>query len=121
MADVSFDGTWVVVEYRLGDELITPIVDGPDPTLKIDGSGVSGSMGLNRLVGRFEDGNISGPLATTRMAGPPDLMKQEDALLAHLHEADEVIVDGEGMSFRRNGLNLIGLRLSGTNGTDESS
>lgn len=121
MADVSFDGTWVVIAYRSGDELITPIDGGPDLTLTIDGSGVSGSMGLNRLVGRFEHGSISGPLATTRMAGPPDLMRQEDALLAHLHEADEIVVDGVGMSFRRNGLNLVELRLSGTNGSDESS
>jgi heat shock protein HslJ len=121
MNDVSFDGDWVIVVYRSGDELVTPIDEGPELTLAIDGSDISGTMGLNRLVGRFEDGLIAGPLGTTRMAGPPDLMEQEDTLLALLTAADEILVDGEGMTLRRDGLNLVELRLSGTNEADGSS
>lgn len=121
MSDVSLDGTWVVVKYRSGDRLVTPVSDGPDPTLTIDGNGIAGSMGINRLVGRLEDGSIAGPLATTRMAGPPEIMEQENELLSLLHRVDEVIVERPGMTMRCEGLDLVKLRLTGTITTDGSS
>lgn len=42
---------------------------------------VGGSLGCNRFTGRytFEDGALKiGPLATTRMACPPEVMQRED-------------------------------------------
>jgi hypothetical protein len=40
-------------------------------------------MGLNRFGGQVDAQFPIGPLAMTRMAGPPDLMRQEDTILEH--------------------------------------
>lgn len=114
-------GTWIVAAYRDGDELVTPDDDGPRPEITFEGDSVFGSMGINRFTGHLERGLVAAPLATTRMAGPSQLMKQEDLLLGHLVEADTIDVDGDGMTMGRDGLNLVELRRSGTNETDDSS
>lgn len=114
-------GTWIVAAYRDGDELVTPDDDGPRPEITFEDDSVFGSMGINRFTGRTERGVIVSPLATTRMAGPPQLMEQENLLLRHLVEADTIDVDGDGMTMGRDGLNLVELRRSGTNETDDSS
>jgi hypothetical protein len=44
------------------------------------------------------------------MAGPPDLMSQEDTLLQHLQNADGFLVAGDGMKLTRDGLELMQLR-----------
>lgn len=56
------------------------------PSLNFTSDGrVSGLAGVNRMSGSFDpaalaSGNISfGPMAMTKMAGPPELMKIEDA------------------------------------------
>lgn len=121
MSEAPRDGVWVVTAYRSGDQLVVPVSQGREPTLTIDGDHISGTMGVNRLVGRLEAGRVSGPLATTRMAGSPELMKQEEDLLAHLGDADAIEVVDDGMSLTGNGLKLIELRRSGTNDTDGSS
>jgi heat shock protein HslJ len=118
---VSFEGTWIVAAYRDGDELVVPDPDGPIPEVTFEDDSVFGTMGINRFTGHMESELVAAPLATTRMAGPPQLMKQEDLLLRHLVDADTIDVDGEGMTMGRDGLNLVELRRSGTNETDDSS
>lgn len=117
----SLDGTWLVTSYRSADLLISPAENGRGATLTIDGDSVFGTMGINRFSGRIDGGLIPGPLATTRMAGPPPLMEQEDLLLSHLSEADAIEADGFGMTVSRAGLILMELRRSGTNSGDRSS
>lgn len=117
----SLDGTWIVTAYLSGDEFTTPEENGRGATLTIGGDSVFGTMGVNRFTGRVESGRVVGPLATTRMAGPPGLMEQEELLLNHLTEADVVEVDGDGMLASRAGLILIELRRSGTIEDDASS
>lgn len=121
VGDASLDGEWVVTAYRSGDDLVTPIQGLRAPVLTIDGSEISGTMGVNRFSGRLQDGLVAGPLATTRMAGPPESMRQEDELLGHLGKADEISVEGDGMIVAGDGLNLIELRRAGTNGPDDPS
>jgi len=61
---------------------------GPNVTFAADGS-VTGSTGVNRIRGsyRLMEGTVHvGPLATTRMAGPPAAMGLETRLLAVLAE-----------------------------------
>jgi heat shock protein HslJ len=84
------------------------------PVLVIDGAMISGSMGVNRLSGEMTGGFRIGPLATTRMAGPAELMAQEDALLGHLQSADTIEVVEDGMCLSRDGLVLMELRRAGT-------
>jgi heat shock protein HslJ len=63
------------------------------PDLKFDAEKktISGSTGINRLAGSYKlDANKLkfGNLATTRMAGPEELMKQETAFVNALESVD---------------------------------
>ncbi len=66
-----------------------PITGGGDPvvvTFGHDGR-VSGSTGVNQLTASYSltaDYLTFGPLATTRRAGPPELMEQEHRVVASL-------------------------------------
>lgn len=114
MSPDSLDGVWVVTRYRSDDELVEPSPVGHEPTLEIEGDRLSGTMGVNRLMGRLENGLPSGPLATTMMAGPPEAMGQEDRLLALLQETDHIEADSDGMRMSGDGLVLIEFRRRGT-------
>ena len=59
------------------------------PTLAVADGQVSGFAGVNRLAGRLagEGELLFGPLATTRMAGPPPAMELETRYLAALQQA----------------------------------
>ena len=64
----------------------------PEVTLIIEGDRISGSSGCNRYSGTIEKGETatglaSGPLATTRMACPPEVMKLEERVIAALQGA----------------------------------
>ncbi len=81
--DGAFDlaGTsWVVTSI---DEEPLPVDD--PPTIGFDDEGhVSGGAGVNRFTGTWsldEGVLVFGPLATTRMAGPPDRMDLERRFL----------------------------------------
>lgn len=87
----------------------------------VEGDRLAGSMGVNRLMGEIGPSGIPGPLATTMMAGPPELMDQETALLAHLQAADSIAVDEKGMTWSKDGLNLVEFSRPGTNEPQDSS
>ncbi|GAA2472187.1 META domain-containing protein [Terrabacter carboxydivorans] len=94
MADNGVAGTsWVVEE--LGGEAVAP----PQPQLSFGDDGrVSGSTGVNRLMGRYElaDGTLVVlDVATTRMAGPPEAMEREQRLLAVLAEPRTLVIQGD--------------------------
>ena len=110
--DAQFQGDWVVTAYRSGEVMIEPD-DRIEASLKVDGTRLSGSMGVNRFSGQVESELPIGPVATTRMAGPPELMRQEDTLLELLQSADTAEVDGEGMFLRADGLTLIEFERQG--------
>lgn len=92
-----------------------------EPVLEIDGTRVSGTMGVNRLTGEWSGRVPLGPMATTRMMGPPDLQAQEDVLLRHLVDADTVEVVGRGMFLSGGGLLLMELVETGTDENAPSS
>lgn len=122
MSHPDLQGMWTVVRYREDDGMVEPLPDGREPAhLHIEGDQVAGTMGVNRIIGRFGADGLPGPLATTMMAGPPELMKQETALLRLLQDADSIQVAEEGMTWSQDGLNLVELQRSGTNETDRSS
>lgn len=107
----NLDGLWAVDSYLADSERVDPL---GEPTVGIDGDTVSGTTGLNRFRGKIEDSKIAGHLALTRMAGPPELMDQENRLVELLTSADEIVVTGEGMEFRSEGLTTVWLTKTGT-------
>jgi heat shock protein HslJ len=111
--DSSLQGSWTVTAYRSGDHMVFPD-DRVEANLVIDGDVMAGTMGVNRFTGRIGDGLPLGALAMTRMAGPAELMTQEDLLLEHLQNADAVDVVDDGMFVRRDGLLLVELERRGT-------
>lgn len=92
---VDLVGAWQLFRIGADDALGRPVLQ-----LHEDGR-ISGNGGVNRLIGSFElvDGALRcGPLGTTRMAGPPELMAQENRLLAVL---------AEPLAMRRDGSQLV--------------
>ncbi len=93
--------------------MVAPVA-GSEPLWEFDDTRLFGTTGLNRFTGTFDGSFPVGPMAMTRMAGPPELMDQEDRLMANLHEADAIVVAEDGMMLSREGLSLIELQRSGT-------
>ncbi len=87
-------GTWVVRE--IGGE---PTSSPPPEIVFGDDGRLTGTTGVNRLMGGYEvDGEqlvFAGGTATTRMAGPPELMRQEQALAALLTGSVPFALEGD--------------------------
>lgn len=77
-------------------------------TFEIAGDRVGDSAGVNRFVGQVSEDGF-GPLATTRRAGPPDLLDQERLFLSHLDEIDSVESIGEEMVLLVSGIVVVSL------------
>ncbi|ADE54787.1 META domain-containing protein [Coraliomargarita akajimensis] len=94
---VSFDGSYELIE-------VAGISENPDAkvSLTIEGDTVAGNGPINRWNGTL-DGNKLGLLITTKMAGPPELMKIEDALLQALTES-ELSIEGNDLLVMKNGI-----------------
>lgn len=106
----DLEGRWVVESLSIGGELHDPI-EGPDLTLEVNEDGrVGGSAGINRFMGRLDPDGLFGPLATTLMAGPEELMAQEQVYLHLLEAASSVEPIEEGMSLVGGGLILVTLK-----------
>jgi heat shock protein HslJ len=105
------EGHWEVSEIAIGGELVPPI-EGSQLTLSVEDGRVWGSSGVNRFAGRFGDDGLLGPLATTRMAGPDELMAQEDIFLRHLDEAEAWEHADQGISLIAHGLIVVTLTPS---------
>ena len=106
------EGTWRVIAYLSEGNWVDATTD-PAPEMTIEADAVYGTSGLNR----FKAGPPSlplGPIATTLMAGPPDLMDQEHKLLAQMQEADDVVAGTKGMFLMREGLAVVELIHRGT-------
>lgn len=81
----SAEGAWKLVQ--LGDLHLHAGIEAP--TLVVAGDEVSGFAGVNRYTGRLADEGefLFGPLASTRMAGPPAAMELETRYLSALQQA----------------------------------
>ncbi len=86
VVQANMQGAWLL--SRFGERPIAEGVEQPSLTIAPDGV-VGGFTGVNRLHGRLTtDGEqLFGPLATTRMAGPPAAMTVESAFVAALAKA----------------------------------
>ncbi|MDO8964920.1 MAG: META domain-containing protein [Coriobacteriia bacterium] len=84
---------WTVTGYNNGKQAVTSVSIGSTLTVTFGTDGkVSGHAGVNSFSGTYEatDATVKvGALATTRMAGPPELMAEEAAFLKALEASTE--------------------------------
>ena len=103
---VDFAGDWNVVSLG-GDVVVAG--SAPQLTFAVDGQ-FSGSGGVNRIMGTWRATEVScsiGPVASTLMAGPDDVMDQEYRLLRLLEavtnwlmDDPELVLSGPGVVVR---------------------
>jgi heat shock protein HslJ len=91
MMSESLEGVWRV-ELMATEEGLSPLVEGSEILVEMAGDRVSGRA-LNRFTGSLGGGRPFGVLATTRMAGPPEIMSQEEAFLKYLQSVDHVAAE----------------------------
>lgn len=95
----TIDGQWAIAQFldENGD-LATP-VEGSTPFLGVSGDGIQGNTGCNSFFASVEIGTDgtwkSGDVGSTLMACSPELMAQEAAITAAVHDADTWTVDGD--------------------------
>ena len=117
----AIDGSWVVLEFLVDDNLRKPM-EGSTLTLEILDGRVGGSGGINRFMGAFAEGDlVFGPLATTMMAGPLPLMDQETAYLGLLARADSATVESGSLVLSAHGTALVVLERAGTRQSSKTS
>jgi heat shock protein HslJ len=105
MIEHLLEGDWLLIE--IDGEPVDP--EAPRSILFEDGR-VSGRVGVNRFTGTYStNGDVIGigPVASTRMAGPPELMSLEhhfNTLLEGEHEirlgGDEMVLSGADGAIR---------------------
>jgi len=96
--------SWEVIGYNNGKQAVTSVLAGTTLTAEFgkDGS-LTGNSGCNTYKGTYTvTGNQIkiGPLATTRMACPQEIMDQETLYLAALQSAATYRIEGTGMELR---------------------
>ena len=83
--------TWLVTGYNNGKQAVTSVEANSTLTIDFGTDGTaSGNSGVNTFSGPFTatDSTVSiGPLASTQMAGPENLMAQESAYLTALQHS----------------------------------
>lgn len=96
------DRHWRLETFGAGDTRVAP-VEGTEITLSFTGDGqANGTGGCNRYFGSFEtgeDGALSfGPLGSTRMACPTEVMDQETAFFRALEGTSRYETDGDRLT-----------------------
>ena len=111
MGDTAIAGTtWVVQE--LGGAATTD--PKPQVTFGEDGR-LTGTTGVNRIMGQYgvTDGMlVVAQATTTRMAGPPEAMEQEQRLLALLAAPRPILVTGDRIELGEDGTSALLVRPS---------
>jgi heat shock protein HslJ len=96
--------SWEVIGYNNGKQAVTSLLAGTTLTAEFGKDGnLSGNSGCNTYNGTYTvtgDQIKIGPLATTRMACPQEIMDQETQYLAALQSAATYRVEGTGMELR---------------------
>ena len=96
--------SWEVIGYNNGQQAVTSVLAGTTLTAEFGKDGnLSGNSGCNTYNGTYTvtgDQIQIGPLATTRMACPQEIMDQESQYLAALQAAATYRIEGTGMELR---------------------
>ena len=92
MTEHLVEGDWLLIE--IDDEPIDP--EAPRE-VRFEAERVAGRVGVNRFTGSFTiEGDVIqvGHVASTRMAGSPQLMALEDRFNSHLDGEHETTLEG---------------------------
>src|SRR5690606_32853004 len=108
--EMGLNGSWVVESIEVDGQL-SPPVENSELTLEFEDGQVFGKA-INRLRGTFSEEDGFGPMMSTMMAGPPELMDQEHRFLTLLEAVDGVSVDRVNLTV--NGRIVIVLTRGGT-------
>ena len=96
--------SWEVIGYNNGKQAVTSVLIGTTLTAEFGEDGnISGNSGCNTYRGAYTvtgDQITIGPLATTRMACPQEIMDQETQYLAALQSAATYRVEGTKLELR---------------------
>jgi heat shock protein HslJ len=108
-APVTLVGDWEVTGYNNGRQAVVGTVDGSAITADFaEGGALTGDAGVNRYTTEYTATAAGAatlevriaPPATTRRAGPPELMAQEARYLAALESARTAVLDGDTATLR---------------------
>jgi heat shock protein HslJ len=97
---------WLLETITVDSQRVIMHVDATQTLVFSPDGRVTGYGGVNRFAGTFKvapDGALSFPgagLATTRMAGPPELMEKERAYLKGLSKSTRAIVAKNGLQLQ---------------------
>jgi heat shock protein HslJ len=103
--EIGLVGSWKVTAYNNGKQAVVSVISGSTIAMSFGADGtVAGDAGVNGYNARYTtsgaDGIDIGPLATTRKAGPAELMEQEQAFLAALSASKIYRFLGETLELR---------------------
>jgi heat shock protein HslJ len=101
--------TWVVSELVVDGSAVAPL-EGTVITAKFEDGGVSGIASCNNYFGSYTvdgDSLSFGPLGSTLMACEGPIQDQETAYLTLLSQVDAYAVDGDTLTLRSGGADII--------------
>jgi heat shock protein HslJ len=96
------DRHWSLEAFGAGDTRVPPL-EGTEITMSFTGDGqANGTGGCNRYFGSFETGEAGalsfGPLGSTRMACPTEIMDQETAFHRALEDTSRYEIDRDRLT-----------------------
>lgn len=111
-------GSWIVDSYATAPNSVTAVLPGTEMTAVFRFTSVGGSSGCNTYQGPYSliAGAVAiGPLATTRIACPDDVMAQETAFLAAMQGVARVESRGQTLQLQdRDGRLVVALARPST-------
>lgn len=112
--EVSTKDILAWTEWELTSPSYAGLVD--SPSLKFTDTGLNASVGLNTIFGSYKiDGEVLSiePLASTRMAGPNELMTAEDDYSKALQSVQHFEISADGQHLTLHGKAPLSFRLTG--------
>lgn len=101
--------TWVATELVVDGSAVAPI-EGTVITANFEDGGISGIASCNNYFGSYTvdgDSLTFGPLGSTLMACEGPIQDQETAYLTLLSQVDAYAVDGDTLTLRSGGADII--------------
>jgi heat shock protein HslJ len=93
-----------LISYKNSAGRETKVIADSETTLSFKKGRVDGAGGINRYFGEGKVNGVTlevGMLGSTEMAGPPELMKQEQVFLDQLSKAKQYLIVGEQLRLNK--------------------
>ena len=115
MIEHLLEGDWLVIEID-GE----PVESEAPGAVRFEADRITGRVGVNRFTGSFTlEGDVLqvGPVASTRMAGPPELMALESRFNSHLEGAHEIVLEAGVLTLGREDETIVFTRVPSLTGS----